>query len=70
MVKVLKHHTLILFCRLFDTVVKFCIGEEYLMGFYVGRLSALGLRYGVSRGKLHEAIDRSCVLLWENRWSK
>jgi len=52
---------------IFDALVTFGFGKERLIGFYVGRVTALSLRYGISRGQIHEGIDRSCVLLWEHR---
>lgn len=56
-----------LFCHLFEWGAAWAFGKDAVLGVYVGRITVFSLRHGVSRGKLHEVIDRCCVLLWENR---
>ncbi len=56
-----------LFCDFFDWVVLVTFGKDKLLSFYIGRMTALSLRHGVSRGVLHQVIDRCCIMLWEGR---
>ena len=55
------------FLLLFESLIVWGYGKDRMLGFYVARISVLGLRHGVSRGEIHKHIDRCCILLWENR---
>lgn len=56
-----------IYCHLFERLAAWAYGKDAVLGVYVGRITVFSLRHGVSRGKLHDAINRCCVLLWENR---